>query len=61
MDESEEQRVMNDLTGLSSGFNSMSLKCSYEFRMMNFILEWWKEHWKIFYQTVWKQCQENHV
>ena len=37
MDESEEQRVMNDLTGLSSGFNSMSLKCSYEFRMMELI------------------------
>ena len=37
MEESEEKRVMNDLTGLSSGFNSMSLKCSYEFIMMELI------------------------
>ena len=29
----------NDLTGLSLGLDSMSLKCSYEFRMMNFSLE----------------------
>ena len=52
---------MNDLTELGWGFNSMSLKCSYECRIINFGLEWQKEDWKLFYETVWKQYQEKHV
>ena len=38
-EESEEECVMNESIGLSLGFDSMSLKFSYEFRMMNLSLE----------------------
>ena len=34
---SEEQCVLNELNGLRWGLNSMSLKCSYGFRMLNLI------------------------
>ena len=54
---SKEQYFMNELTGLSWGLDSMSLKCSYEFRMMNLSSERWREHQKLFY----KKCQENDV
>ena len=36
--ESGEQCVLNDLTGLSWGFDSMSLKCSYVFKMTDLSL-----------------------
>ena len=52
---------MNESTELSWGFESMSLKCSYEFRIMNPSIEQRRVHWKMFYKTVWKQCQQNHV
>ena len=35
IEESEETNVLNDLTGLSWGLDSMILKFSYEFIMMN--------------------------
>ena len=50
--ESEEQCVLNDSNWLSWLLNSMSLKCSYDFKMKNLSLEWQREHWKLFYKIV---------
>ena len=52
-EDSKEQCVLNDSTGLSWGLNSINLKCSYEFRKNNLSLEWWREHWNFSM----KQCQ----
>ena len=60
-EESDEKCVLNELIGLSWGLDSTSLKCSYEFIMLNLSLERRKEHWKLFYKTVLKQCKQNHV
>ena len=51
----------DESTVLSLRFNSMSLKRSYKFRVMKFILQWSEEHLKLYHKTVWKQYQENHV
>ena len=51
-EESGEQCVLNDSTGLIWGLESMSLKSSYEFIMMILSLEWWREHWKLFINSV---------
>ena len=41
-EESDEKYVLNDLNEFSWVFESMSLKCSYDFRMMNLSFEWLK-------------------
>ena len=51
-EEYEEKCAQNDLTGFIWRLESMGLKWSYQFRIMNLGLERWRYYWKLFKKKV---------